>query len=224
MITRKTEMAEWVLDFFRKSQIGAGQVIMLRSVQNKLHELNPKERDLFVLVLNELVENGYFTYEEGEFQVLRLTQKGKDYIYNPSAVLDCCSDKPKFTAAQEKYIQAWHDSFVRYITDLRRVIEGLMLLPATTEADRRGLSLCASILYDKIVSEVERELSERSISSVLLDRIEKLEKDLIDVAVEIIQTDAIFKELLKRMAYLRIEQDKQGAVLRLSLLNISVSK
>lgn len=47
----------------------------LRNVQNKLHGLNPKERDMFVHVANELIENGYFTYEEGSPQVLRLTQK-----------------------------------------------------------------------------------------------------------------------------------------------------
>lgn len=31
-------------------------------------ELNPRERDLFVSVANELIENGYFTYEETNLQ------------------------------------------------------------------------------------------------------------------------------------------------------------
>lgn len=81
MMTRKREMAEWILDFFRRVNADAGHIVMMRNVQNKLLELNPRERDLFVPVANELIANGYFTYEEGTLQSLRLTQKGRDYIY-----------------------------------------------------------------------------------------------------------------------------------------------
>ncbi len=90
-------MAEWILDFFRKANVDAGQIIMFRSIQHKLYELNPKERELFVPVANELIDNGYFTYEEGTPQSLRLTEKGRDYIYNPEAMLDCCQDRRKAT-------------------------------------------------------------------------------------------------------------------------------
>lgn len=96
-MTKKSEMAEWILDFFRRAKVNAGQIIMFRSIQHKLYELNPKERELFVPVANELIENGYFTYEEGTPQCLRLTEKGRDYIYNPEAVLDCCQDRRKAT-------------------------------------------------------------------------------------------------------------------------------
>lgn len=96
-MTRKSEMAEWILDFFRRGNIDAGQIIMFRSIQQKMYELNPKERDLFVPVANELIKNGYFTYEEGTPQSLRLTEKGRDYIYDPAAVLDCCQDRRKAT-------------------------------------------------------------------------------------------------------------------------------
>ena len=96
-MTRKSEMAEWILDFFRRANVDAGQIIMFRSIQHKLYELNPKERELFVPVANELIDNGYFTYEEGTPQCLRLTEKGRDYIYNPDAVLDCCQDRRKAT-------------------------------------------------------------------------------------------------------------------------------
>ena len=96
-MTKKSEMAEWILDFFRRANVDAGQIIMFRSIQHKLYELNPKERELFVPVANELIDNGYFTYEEGTPQCLRLTEKGRDYIYNPDAVLDCCQDRRKAT-------------------------------------------------------------------------------------------------------------------------------
>jgi hypothetical protein len=94
---KKSEMAEWILDFFRRARVDAGQIIMFRSIQQKVYELNPKERELFVPVVNELIENGYFTYEEGTLQCLRLTEKGRDYIYAPEAVLDCCQDRRKAT-------------------------------------------------------------------------------------------------------------------------------
>ena len=96
-MTKKSEMAEWILDFFRRAKVDAGQIVMFRSIQHKLHELNPKERDLFVPVANELISNGYFTYEEDTPQCLRLTEKGRDYIYDPEAVLDCCQDRRKAT-------------------------------------------------------------------------------------------------------------------------------
>ena len=59
MMTKKSEMAEWILDFFRRANVNAGEIILFRNVQNKLYELNPKERDLFVPVTSELIENGY---------------------------------------------------------------------------------------------------------------------------------------------------------------------
>ena len=78
MMTRKREMAEWILDFFRRSGSEAGQIILFRVVQNSLDNLTSKERALFLPVVSELMENGYFTYEDGASQILRLTQKGFD--------------------------------------------------------------------------------------------------------------------------------------------------
>lgn len=96
-MTKKSEMAEWILDFFRRAKVDAGQIIMFRSIQQKMYELSPKERELLVPVANELIDNGYFTYEEGTPQCLRLTEKGRDYIYDPEAVLECCQDRRKAT-------------------------------------------------------------------------------------------------------------------------------
>lgn len=96
-MTKKSEMAEWILDFFRRAKVDAGQIVMFRSIQHKLYELNPKEQDLFMPVANELIANGYFTYEDQTPQSLRLTEKGRDYIYDPEAVLDCCQDRRRAT-------------------------------------------------------------------------------------------------------------------------------
>jgi hypothetical protein len=95
MMTKKSEMAEWILDFFRDTKAEAGHMVMLRVIQNKLYDLNPKEKELFYPVVNELIKNDYFTYEEGQLQCFRLTEKGYKYIYDENAVLDCCYDLRK---------------------------------------------------------------------------------------------------------------------------------
>ena len=222
MMTKKREMAEWILEFFRRAKADTGHIVMMRNVQNKLIELNPRERDLFVSVANELIENGYFTYEETTPQCLRLTQKGSDYIYNPDAELDCCYDTNKLTATQTKYLEEWRDGFVSSINGLLGIIESLSLLPTATEDDRQGLALCQRILNGPDVNAIESALAEAKVSKELLDRIEGLYKRLVDAAVEHIKTDALVKEFLKRLSYLKIEQDKQGALIRLNVLKIPV--
>ena len=222
MMTKKREMAEWILDFFRRAKVGVGQIIMMRNVQNKLIELSPRERDLFVTVANELIENGYFTYEETTPQCLRLTQKGSNFIYSPEAELDCCYDTTKLTSTQIKYIEEWHDSFVKSVKGLLGIIESLSLLPSATEEDKIGLAFCKQVLNGADVNSIENSLVEAKVSKELLDRIEDLYKRLVDAAIEHIKTDVLVKEFLKRLAYLKIEQDKRGAVIRLNVLKIPV--
>lgn len=222
MMTKKHEMAEWILDFFRRAKADTDHIVMMRNVQNKLIELNPRERDLFVAVANELIENGYFIYEETTPQCLRLTQKGNDYIYNPDAELDCCYDTNELTNTQTKYIAEWHDGFVRSVNGLLGIIESLSLLPTATEDDRQGFAMCKRILNASDVNAIESSLAEARVSKELLDRIEILYKRLVDAAVEHIKTDALVMEFLKRSSYLKIEQDKQGAMIRLTVLKIPV--
>ena len=223
MMTKKSEMAEWILDFFRNFNIDVGQIIVMRVLQNKLHELNPKERDLFVPVANELIENGYFTYEEGPLQCFRLTQKGRDYIYNPDAILDCCYDERKLTPTQEKYIREWHDSFVNFIEVIKGFIASLLLLPSITDHDKAGLDLCKLLLDSADVKYIEQSLAEGKVSQEVLDKIEKLDKDLIELAVEKLQTDVLTKQFLKKLSYLKIEQDKRLELSRLKAIKIPLA-
>lgn len=97
MISSKSEMAEWILDFFRRSNCKANEIVMFRGVMNAVGRLNPRERDLFTAVANELIGNKYMTFEQQPVQCLRLLPKGEDYIYNPEGVLDCCIDIRKPT-------------------------------------------------------------------------------------------------------------------------------
>ena len=91
-----------------------------------------------------------------------------------------------------------------------------------TEDDKKGLALCKGILNGEDVNVIENTLAEGKVSKELLDRIEGLYKRLVDVAVEHIKTDALAKEFLKRLSYLKIEQEKQGALIRLNVLKIPV--
>lgn len=222
MMMKKKEMAEWILDFFRRAKVDAGQIVMMRSVQNKLYELNPKERDMFVPVANELIENGYFTYEEGSPQVFRLTAKGRDYIYDPQAELDCCYDLQKLNPAQSQYLANWHDSFVNWVNGVLGIIEFLSVQPMTTEDDRQALAQCKTILNGYEVGVVEESLSNGVVTSEVLNKIETLNKRLINIIVEHIKTEALVKEFLRKLAYLKTEQDRQAEESRLSVLKIPV--
>lgn len=222
MMTKKREMAEWILDFFRRSKIDTGQIVMMRTVQNKLIELNPRERDLFVPVANELIENGYFTYEEGQLQCLRLTQKGREYIYDPAAKLDCCYDE-RFSPSQTQYISNWHDNFVTAVKQWRGIVDILVNRPEATVEDKKGLEMCRLILDGIDVQDVEKNLANGIITKEILDKIAKLNRDLVDVAVEHLRTDAVVKEFWKKLAHLKIEQDKKAEEVRLKLMKIPVA-
>lgn len=200
-------MAEWILDFFRRSKSDTGHIVMMRNIQNKLLELTPRERDLFIPVVTELIANGYFTYEKGMPQFFRLTQKGRDFICTPDSELNCCQDK-KLTPAQERYLTEWHQRFTNYISELKTFISSLLLLPEATEEDKRGLERCLDIVSGKDAQEVEKALSEGDVSKSVLSKLEKLNKDLVDVAVEHLRTDVLVKEFWRRLSYLKIDQNR----------------
>ena len=224
MMTKKSEMAEWILDFFRQANVGAGQIILFRIIQNRLLELNPKERDLFVGVFNELIENGYFTYEEGTSQCLRLTEKGHGYIYSPEASLDCCHDQRKPTKAQSQYLANWHDSFVSYINSMLSAIATFKVMPTITENDKNGLEELSCILLGPDVQEIEKDLADGNVKKSTIEKIVKLNKQIVDICMRHIQTSPLVRELWKQMAYLKIENDKNTELMRLSALRIQLEE
>jgi hypothetical protein len=79
----KSQLQELVLDYFRKTNSRSGHVILMNVLRhNLLHKLNPKEQELFVTAVNELIEKGYLLYEKDSPECLRLTEKGYDRIYD----------------------------------------------------------------------------------------------------------------------------------------------
>lgn len=79
----KQKIAELIFDEFRKTKSRANHIVMMRVFRfSVIPKLNPKEQDLFDDVANELIDNGYITYEMSSPECLRLTEKGFDYIYD----------------------------------------------------------------------------------------------------------------------------------------------
>lgn len=222
MMTKKSEMAEWILNFFRDIKAEAGHVVMLRVIQNKLYNLNPKEKELFYPVVNELIKNDYFTYEEGQVQCFRLTEKGYKYIYDENAVLDCCQDVWKPTRAQSKYIANWHDSFVNYVNQLLAAVVALEMQPQATDAGKQGINALKLLLNGKDVQDVESDLAQGVVSQATLDKIEKFNKDLGDIAIDHIDANPLWKQFLKQLYNMKVESDKAAEMMRLKALQIPV--
>lgn len=77
------QIAELILDRFRKTNCRAGHIVMMRDFRfNVIPKLNPKEQDLFFQAANKLIEEGYITYENSSPECFRLTEKGFNYIYD----------------------------------------------------------------------------------------------------------------------------------------------
>lgn len=123
---------------------------------------------------------------------------------------------------QQQYIANWHDSFVGYIRQYEVLIAALIVLPEATDEDKQVLDRVKLMLHGKDAQDVEKDLAEGTLSKGTLDKIEKLNKDIADVAVEQLKTDAVIKEFLKQLTHLKIEQDKKAEELRLKILNISL--
>ena len=95
--------------------------------------------------------------------------------------------------AQQKYISEWHDNFVNYIRGLISLVVAIESNPSATDEDNQ---------------------------EDVLDKKEKLDKNLVDMAIEHLSTDAVVKEFLKRLSYYQIEQNKHLAEVRLKDLQI----
>ena len=83
-----------------------------------------------------------------------------------------------------------------------------------------GFDQIKLLLHGREALEIERSLAEADIRQDVLDKIEKLYKDLVDMAIAHLTTDAVVKEFLKKLTYYQIEQNKRLAELRLNELQI----
>lgn len=122
--------------------------------------------------------------------------------------------------AQQQYISEWHDSFVKYVGGLLGIVEVMMNHPFATDVDRRGLDQIKLLLHGREVLEIERSLAEADVKQDVLDKIEMLNKDLVNMAIEHLSTGVVVKEFLKNLNYSQIEQNRRLAEIRLKDLQL----
>ena len=127
---------------------------------------------------------------------------------------------------QQQYLAEWHDNFVRYINRLMAFVEGYMLLPQATEDYKKDLEKVKVILCGKDVEDIKKNLADGTKSGVLkkgtIETVEKLDKDLVDFALERISIDLFWKEFLRQLTIIRIEQAKDATITRLNEFHIPV--
>ena len=110
---------------------------------------------------------------------------------------------------QQQYIANWHDSFVGYIRQYESLIAALIVMPEATDKDKQVFDKVKLMLHGKDAQDVEKDLAESRVSKNTLDKIEKLNKDIADIALEQLKTETVVKEFLKRLTHLKIEQEKK---------------
>ena len=122
--------------------------------------------------------------------------------------------------AQRQYIYEWHENYVSYIRGLLRLVGAMENHPFATDEDRKGFEQIKMLLHGGEAREIERSLAEGDDKQDVLDRIEKLNKDLVDMAIGHLTTDAVVKEFLKMLTYYQIELNKRLAEIRLKDLQL----
>ena len=125
---------------------------------------------------------------------------------------------------QQQYLAQWHDNFVEYKRQLLSFVDGYMLLPLATEENKTELGKVRAILTGKEVEEIETNLADGAKRGVLkkgtIDKIVKLDKDLVDFALERISIDEFWKEFLKHLSKIQREKAKDATITRLNELQI----
>lgn len=123
---------------------------------------------------------------------------------------------------QEQYLSNWHDNFVSYINGLLGLIETLLICPNATDEDKRALVHIKLKLNGDDVKEIEQSLAERVIKKETLDKIERLDKDLVDTSVERMIAAPLVKDVLKYLTYSQIERSKKMTKKKLFDLQIPI--
>ena len=78
------------------------------------------------------------------------------------------------------------------------------------------------VLCSKDAKEIEQDLASGVIKQETIDKIEKLDKDLTDMAVEHLTAAPLVKEFLRRLIDCQIERNKQDTLIRLQILRIPI--
>lgn len=123
---------------------------------------------------------------------------------------------------QQQYICNWHDSFVNYISSMLGVIAGLLTHPEATSEDKQVLESIKMLLNGQDASDVEKDLASGIVKKSTLDKIEKMDKDIVDICFEHAPMNPLVHGFWKRFLHIQIEQNKRAEEMRLSMLQIPI--
>lgn len=107
---------------------------------------------------------------------------------------------------------------MNFIGGLLGFMEALIVLPEATEDDKHALDQIKLILNGKDAKDIEQTLAGGRVKQDTLDKMEKLNKDLVDKGVEHMNVSPLLKEFLKKLSYYQIEQSKSLAIMRINEL------
>lgn len=119
---------------------------------------------------------------------------------------------------QQQYLTNWHDSFVNYVNQILATIASVEKSSQATEEDKRGFEMVKVLFKGKDVQDVERDLAEGVVRQSTLDKIEKLNKDMGDIVIDHLDASPVWKQFLKQLYHLKVDNDKNAEVMRLNAL------
>jgi hypothetical protein len=123
---------------------------------------------------------------------------------------------------QQQYLSNWHDGFVNYVNQILVTIASVEMSSQATEEDKRGFEMVKVLFRGKDVQDVERDLAEGVVRQSTLDKIEKLNKDMGDIVIDHLDASPVWKQFLKQLYHLKVDNDKNAEVMRLNALGIPV--
>lgn len=126
------------------------------------------------------------------------------------------------TTHQHQYLTNWHDSFVSYVGSLLGVIAGLLARPDATSEDKNALEDIKMMLTSRDTEDVERDLAASIVKKSTLDKIEKINGDLVDTCLTHIPMNPLVREFWKQMAHIQVTQNKRAEEMRLRALQIPI--
>lgn len=119
-----------------------------------------------------------------------------------------------------------HDTFVQRQENLLSLADTLMALPQATDNDRKGFQEVKLLLRSAEAVEIEQELSDCVKLGVMkrdiLEKVEKLNEQLVDFALEHINASVTWKAFMKQLFQSKSSQDKSSVLDLMRYLDIEV--
>ncbi len=128
------------------------------------------------------------------------------------------------TEIQKQYIASWHTSFVNFVSASIRDVDALLLNPAATKQDRHYLTKYREKLTSRDVQDIEKDLSDGIVKVSTISKIDKLHKELIDIAWDHLLDSPFLRQALKEMTYYQAQLLKDGEIQRLQGLQIPIQE